>query len=234
MSQTAAAVDLRAGVAEFIGTFGLVFFGVLSIVLTSSAFGGGGGLLTVALAHGLILGVCVAGFWYVSGAQFNPAVSIALAVIGKQSPARAAFFIAVQLVAAASAAGLVRAILRNDAVVNADPINLGATIGSLTRDGNVGAVLALEAIASFFLMTVILTSAVDDRAHKLGGLTIGLVVAACILSIGPLTGASMNPARTFGPAVCGSHWTSMAWVYWVGPVAGATLAALLWKWLARK
>lgn len=223
---------IREVASEFVGTFGLVFFGVLSIVLTSPAYGGGGSLLTVALAHALILGVCVAGFMYVSGAQFNPAVSIALAVIGKQSPARAALFVVVQLIAAASAAGLVRFILKNDAVVNdPDKIALGATIGQLTREGNVAAVLALEAVATFFLMIVILMTAVDGRAHKLGGLCIGLVVGACILAIGPLTGASMNPARTFGPAVCGSHWTSMAWVYWVAPLAGAIAASALYRWV---
>lgn len=215
--------------AEFIGTFALVFFGVLSIVISQPALGGAAGLATIALAHGLILSVMVTACMFVSGAQFNPAVSIALIVAGKQSPRQAAIFIVTQLIAAACAAGLVQLLL-TPSVANAESVKLGATIGSMTQQGAEIKVLVLEAILTFALMTAILAGTVDARAHKLGGFTIGLTVAACILAAGPLTGASMNPARTFGPAICGRHW-DMHWVYWAGPVIGACAAAATYRWV---
>jgi aquaporin TIP len=220
-------------IAEFVGTFGLVFFGVLSIVMTHSGYAAGS-LVTIALAHGLILSIGVTACMYISGAQFNPSVSIALAVIGKQSPVQAGAFVVSQLAAAVAAAGLVRFILTPE-VANDTTVRLGATIGKLTDAGNVSGVLITEAVLTFFLMASILMGTVDGRAHKLGGFVIGLTVAACILAAGPLTGASMNPARTFGPALVGDHWL-MHWVYWAGPVAGACAAAFLYKtvWTPRQ
>jgi MIP family channel proteins len=207
-------------VAEFIGTFALVFFGVLSIVV-------GGQLITIALAHGLALAVFITAAAYISGGQFNPAVSIALVVAGKQSPVKAVVFIVTQLLAAACAAGLVQFIL-TPGVANVEPVNLGATIGSLTRTGNTTGVILVEMIMSFALMFAVIAGTVDDRAPKLGGFVIGLAVAMDIMAGGPLTGASMNPARTFGPAICGGHW-DMHWVYWLAPIAGACLASVVWK-----
>lgn len=217
--------------AEFLGTFALVFFGVLSIVITQPVLGAAGSLATIALAHGLVLSVVVTCCMFISGAQFNPAVSIGLILAGKQSPAQAAAFIVTQLIAAASAAGLVQFLLTPE-IANAESVKLGATIGSMTRDGAFGKVLVLEAVLTFFLMFSILAGTVDPRAHKLGGFTIGLTVAACILAAGPLTGASMNPARTFGPAICGRHW-DMHWVYWAGPIIGACAAALVYRFAWR-
>jgi aquaporin TIP len=219
-------------VSEFLGTFALIFFGVLSIILTAKtplAEAAPGGLVTVAFAHVMILGVFIASCMYISGAQFNPAVSIALVVAGKQSPGKAGAFIVTQLLAAACAAGMVQLIL-TPAVANNPALgtNLGATIGSLTKPQTAMALVGLEAILTFTLMFVILGSTVDQRGHKLGGLPIALTVGACIFAAGPLTGASMNPARTFGPAICGSHW-DLHWAYWVGPVVGATLAALVYR-----
>ncbi len=224
---------LSACLAEFVGTFGLVFFGAGSIILTHAAPGSGASLITIALAHGLILSICVTAFMYISGGQFNPAVSLALIVAGKQKPVKAVAFIVFQLLAAASAAGLLQLFLSPE-MANDAKCNLGATIGSLTTAGNMPAVFGIEAILTFFLMIAILAGTVDDRAHKLGGFTIGLTVAACILAAGPLTGASMNPARTFGPAICGNHW-NMFWVYCVAPTSGACIAALMYRkfWQAR-
>jgi aquaporin Z len=229
----------NACVAEFLGTFALTFFGCMSIVLTANSVlvpGGAGSLVTVALAHSFILFVFIASCMYVSGAQFNPAVSIGLVVAGKQSPVQAAVFIVVQLIAAASAAGMLRLLL-TDAVANNPDIktNLGATLGSLSKPEWIGALIAIEAMLTFALMFVILASTVDDRGHKLGGLPIALTVGACILAAGPLTGASMNPARSFGPAVCGRHW-DVFHAYLIGPIAGACLAALVYRlfWTVRK
>lgn len=221
-------------VAEFIGTFFLVFVGCASIILLKKELGADASLVSIALAHGLILSVMVTACLYVSGAQFNPAVSLALAIIGKQPPVKAAAFIVAQLLAAATAAGMLQYLLTPE-IANDGNVRLGATIGTLTKLQNFQGVVIFETIATFALMTSILMGTVDSRAHKLGGFTIGLTIAALILAIGPLTGASMNPARTFGPAICGNHWDMHA-AYWLGPCAGAAAAALLYKglWEERK
>jgi MIP family channel proteins len=215
-------------VAEFLGTFALVFFGAGAIIVTHSNPSSGAGLITVALAHGLILAIAITGAMYISGGQFNPAVSVALIVAGKQTPAKAVVFIVVQLFAAACAAGLLQLLL-TPAVANHEVPKLGATIGDLTLKGNIKGVFGFEFILTFFLMFAVLMGTVDERAHKLGGFVIGLTVTACILAAGPLTGASMNPARTFGPAMCGDRWTSMWWVYWAAPIAGACAAGAVYK-----
>lgn len=220
---------IPACLAEFVGTAALVFFGVLSIVLAHPSLAPGSvSLVSVALAHALILSVMVTAFMAISGAQFNPAVSIALVFAGKQSPARAALFIIVQLLAAACAAGLVQLLLTPEVANSREAGFLGRTSGVLTEQGKTGSLLLIEMILTFALMTSILVATVDARAHKLGGFTIGLTVAACILAAGPLTGASMNPARTFGPAICGRHW-DMHWAYWAGPIAGALLATVCYR-----
>lgn len=226
---------VRECLSEFIGTFALVFFGAASILLTSAAVTGapsGAGLLTVALAHGLVLSIMVTACMGVSGAQFNPAVSIGLVIAGVQSPSRAARFVLAQCLAAACAAGMLVLLLGAErANSEASGTNLGATIGHLTRQGETLGVFGLEALATMALMVAILMGTVDARAHKLGGFTIGLTVAAMILAVGPLTGASMNPARTLGPALYG-HW-DMFWAYVVAPTIGACLvgAAYRWVWL---
>ncbi len=215
-------------IAEFVGTFVFVFIGVGSSILAQPLTGDYGTLATIALAHGLALSVMVTATMYVSGGQLNPAVSLALAVIGKQSGRQAGAFIGAQLFGAACAAGLWQLFL-GPSVADSDAVKLGATIGGLTIAGDVTAVLGIEIILTFVLMTAILMGTVDDRAHRLGGFVIGLTVAACIMVAGPLTGASMNPARTFGPALCGRHW-DMHWAYWVAPIIGATAAALLYRY----
>ena len=217
----------RGMVAEFIGTFALVFFGAGSIVLTGPMIDAGS-LITVATAHGLALAVFVTACMYISGAQFNPAVSIALVVIGKQKPKQAIAFIIAQCVAAITAAGLILVFFGSE-LAQADGVRLGATLGRFSsgESANLVGLIGLEIIASFALMFVILAAVVDDRAHKMGGMCVGLVVAMCIVAIGPMTGASMNPARSLGPAVFG-HWDAH-WVYWVAPIIGATLAALVYR-----
>lgn len=224
MSMTA-----RACVSEFLGTFALVFFGAGSIVMLHPDLGGSASLVTIALAHALVLIVGVECCAYLSGAQFNPAVSVALVLAGKQSPGRAAIFIATQLLAAAGAAGLLRFLL-GDAVTQHESVRLGATIGRLTDAGDVAGVFGLECIGTFLLMWAILAAVVDRRAGKLGGACVGLAVGVCILAFGPLTGASMNPARTFGPAVCGGYW-QFHWVYWAAPLVGASAAALVYRFV---
>jgi aquaporin Z len=217
----------NAVVAEFIGTFALMFAGGAAIIVT-----GGENLLAIALAHGLILSVMVSAAMHISGGQFNPAVAIALGIIHKQSWGQVAAFIVAQVGGAIVAAYLLRALLGGHYDVAA--VKLGATLGSLSggESLNIGAVIGLEIIATFFLMFVIMGTAVDQRgvgkSAAVGGFGIGLTVAADILAIGPATGASMNPARSFGPALVGGHW-DIHWVYWVAPIVGATLASVVYK-----
>ncbi|RNC82105.1 MAG: aquaporin [Phycisphaera sp.] len=213
----------KALIAEFIGTFALIFFGCGSIIVANDM---GGSLVTVALAFGLVLAVFVPACMYISGAQFNPAVSVALTVIGKQDPMRTAMFIAAQLIAAGCGAGML-VVIHGEDVANSDAARLGASLGSLSDAGKVLEVFLMETLMTFALMFVVLAGVVDGRAQKYAGVCVGGVVAACVVTGGPLTGASMNPARSFGPALYG-NW-DMHWVYWAAPILGACLAAVVYK-----
>ena len=224
---------LRGSAAEFIGTFALCFVGCGSVMLTHDSVGGGS-LLTVALAHGLILVVFVTACLPVSGAQFNPAVSVALALTGRQKASVTALFVAVQCAASAAAVGTLALLASELGGLRAALIQTrhGATLGVLSLgDGSTpaswAAVFVIELLMTFALMFVILTTIVDRRSVRLGGFWVGGTVAACVLAFGPLTGASLNPARSFGPALFG-HW-QMHWVYWSAPIAGAALAGLVHK-----
>lgn len=218
----------RAVVAEFVGTFALMFVGGGAIIVT-----GGDNLVAVALAHGLILAVMVSATMHISGGQINPAVSIGLALIKKQPWPQAGVFIITQLAGAIAAAYVLKWSLGDAFEIR----NIGATLGALT-DGivadktNVPAALVLEAIGTFFLMFVILGTAVDKRgvggSASIGGFGIGLTLAAVILCIGPATGASLNPARSLGPALVAGAWQNH-WVYWIGPIVGAATASFVYK-----
>ena len=213
--------------AEFVGTFAFVFVGAASILHHHD----GGSILPVALAHGLILSIMVTATMHISGGQLNPAVSLALAAIKKQSFGRALLFISAQLVGSVLAALLLKELFSEQAV---EAGKLGATVGTLSNatGSAVWHMLILEGVATFFLMFAVLGTAVDPRGvggnKAVGGFAIGLTVACCILCIGPLTGASMNPARSFGPALVGGIWAGH-WDDWIAPIAGATIAAILWK-----
>jgi len=219
----------RASIAEFLGTFALVFFGAGSIIMTQPAIGAGG-LVTVALAHGLTLAVFITGAMYISGGQFNPAVSLGVLLAGKQDARTAGTYILVQLLGAACAAGMLMALLGSD-LANDESVRLGATLGRFSgaEHARPGGVVGLEAIGAFALVFVVLTTVVDGRSHRLGGFYVGLTVTQCILAFGPLTGASMNPARSFGPALYG-HW-DMHWAYWFGPMLGAAGAAMVYRFV---
>ena len=217
----------RAIFAEFVGTFALMFVGGGAIIVTG---GGIENLLAVAVAHGLILAVMVSATMHISGGQINPAVSIALWVIRKQSSLQTGLFMVAQLAGAIAAAAVLKAALSGSYDVVG--VKLGATLGSLNEGGNVLGVIVLETIGTFFLMFVIMGTAVDDRGvgktKAIGGFGIGLTVAAVILCIGPATGASLNPARSFGPALIGNVWDDQG-LYWVAPIIGAALAALTYR-----
>lgn len=221
---------VRACIAEFLGTFALTFFGAASIIMTDDSIKAGASLITIALAHGLVLSIFVPACMYISGGQFNPAVSLGLVVARVQSLRQAAVFIVVQCIASIAAAGALLAMLGDLATGSA---RLGATLGRLSDAGNIGAVMGIEAILTFTLTFVILAAVVDKRAHKMGGFVVGMAVAAGICAAGPLTGASMNPARSLGPALVGNYW-EMHYAYWLAPITGAVIAGLVYRfvWLS--
>lgn len=213
--------------AEFVGAFALMFLGGGSIIVTS-----GENLVAIAIAHGLALGVMVSATMHISGGQLNPAVSVALALIKKQPWQQAIVLVVSQVAGAVFAAYLLKTLLTGAFDVG----NIGATLGAFSQAGgeqvSAAKTVGLEIIATFFLMFVIMGTAVDKRgvggAAAIGGLGIGLTVTAGILCIGPATGAAMNPSRSFGPALVAGAW-DMQWAYWVGPILGASIAAFAYQ-----
>ncbi len=211
----------KAALAEAIGTFALIFIGVLAI--TAAKIGGApdsvANLASIGLAHGLTIAVMVAALGAISGGHFNPAVTFGFVITGRLAPARGAVYWAAQLLGAALAGFLIVALFGKDAAGNGTP-DLGTNV-------SMGAGIAVEAVITFFLVLVIFGTAVDPRAPRnVYPLAIGLTIALDIMATGPLTGAAINPARWFGPAVAAGHWANAA-VYWVGPLLGGGLAALL-------
>ena len=212
--------SLRHFVAEFIGTFALVFVGGAAIMMTKNP-GTGAGLVEVALAHGLILAVLVSATMRISG-HLNPAVTFGFFVTRRIDPVMAGIYWAAQLLGAVLAAyalkGLVPEMLVTAARIGGQSIAIDVTFAQA---------IGLETIATFFLVFVVFGTAVDPAAPKIGGLAIGFTLTAAILAIGPLTGASLNPARSFGPAVAANIFEGQL-VYWIGPLIGGALAALVY------
>ena len=215
----------QALVAEFLGTFFLCFAGIAAILSTTSAVGSGAGIVGIALAHGLALSIAVNAFGGVSGGHCNPAVTLAMLVTGRSSPQNAVGYIVAQCAGATAAAFLCASVFPADAVAQA---NLGIPLPAAWATS--GVVFTLEFVMTFLLVIAVFGTAVDPHAPKVGGFAIGLTVAADILAIGPLTGASMNPARSFGPAVASGQYEAQG-VYWIGPILGGVAAALLYDTL---
>lgn len=215
--------SLRHFVAEFVGTFALVFVGGASII-AAQATQMESGLIAVAFAHGVILAVCVSALMRISG-HFNPAVTIGFLAARRIEAMMAGVYIAAQIIGAILAAYALKMLLP-------ETLAMAARLGgqSVALETSAGQAIALEAIAAFFLTFVIFGTAVDPKAPKIGGLAIGLTLTACILAIGPFTGGSLNPARSFGPAVASGIFEGQA-VYWIGPIVGAVAAALLYEML---
>jgi MIP family channel proteins len=209
--------------AEFIGIFALVFVGGASIMTTQMGRASDV-LLTVAAAHGVILAIMVTATMRISG-HLNPAVTLGFLAARRIEPMMAMIYIVAQLLGATVAAYVLKWTFP---VAVATGARLGGQ--SLALDVGFGTGIALEAIATFFLVFVVFGTAVDPHAPKVGGFAIGLTVMADILAIGPLTGASMNPARSFGPAIASGIFEAQA-VYWIGPIVGGIAAALLYDTL---
>ena len=215
----------RQCVVEFIGTFSLTFIGAGAIIAT-----GGDNLVAIAFAHGLALSMAVYASGHISGGHINPAVTIGMLVTGKIKPPAAAAYIVVQLLGATLAAFILNSCLQGTEAFGeaVKTVKLGATLGALNTSENVATVIIIEAILTFLLVTTIFAVAVDKRGPKnIYGFAIGLTVCFDILCAGAYTGASMNPARSFGPALIGGHW-DIHHCYWIGPIGGGVLAALVY------
>ena len=211
----------KAALAEAIGTFALIFIGVLAI--TASKVVGApdtlANLASIGLAHGLTIGVMVAALGGISGGHFNPAVTFGFVITGRLPLVRGVAYWASQLAGAALAGFLIVGLFGADAAASGTP-DLGTNVSGVAG-------IVIEAVITFFLVLVIFGTAVDERAPKnVYPLAIGFTIALDIMATGPLTGAAINPARWFGPAVAAGHWAN-GLVYIVGPLVGGGLAALL-------
>lgn len=208
--------------AEFIGTFALIFVGVLAIVH------GGGNLTSIALAHGLAIAVMVSATAAISGGHLNPAVTLGLMIGGKVRPALAAGYLLAQCAGALAAAAILLPVVGPDGLAAGTPAP-GAH-GTPPQTYSLGVVILVEAVLTFFLAFVVYGTAVDPRAPKVGGLFIGLTVALDICAGGPITGTAMNPARHLGPALLSgdSGHLALIWVYWLGPILGGLAAGLIY------
>ncbi|MEX2210227.1 MAG: MIP family channel protein [Gaiellaceae bacterium] len=203
----------RRAAAEFVGAFALIFAGMGSIAV-------GADLVGVALAHGLVIAVMASAVGHISGGHFNPAVTFGFLVTRRIAlPIAVAYWIA-QLGGAIAATILLRGVFSPDSLLDPGVPVLADGLGA-------GSGLLLEGVLTFFLVWVIFATAADPRGafKSIAGLAIGLTITLDVLAGGPLTGAAMNPARAFGPELVQGIWSD-AWIYWVGPLAGAALAAL--------
>jgi MIP family channel proteins len=212
-------------VAEAVGTFLFFFIGAGSVVLTTHAGDGGPGLVGVALAHGLALAVLVSAFGAISGGHFNPAVTVAVRLAGRIEWSHAVMYVVAQL-AGGVGAGLALRFVFPEA--SWSPTNIGTP--ALGEGISVGAGIAIEAVMTLVLVLAVFGTAIDMRAPRLGGMAIGLALAADILMGGPLTGGAANPARWFGPAVASGAYDDW-YVWWIGPLLGAIVAAVLYRYV---
>ncbi|HVA58006.1 MAG: aquaporin [Gemmatimonadaceae bacterium] len=213
----------RPIVAEFIGTFALVFIGGATI-MNGYVANAAVPLIDVAIAYGLTMALLVSATMRVSG-HLNPAVTIGFAVTRRLSlPATAVYIVS-------QCAGAVVAALALKALFPAT-VAQAARLGGEWVAGNVSTLHAIgfEAIATFFLVFVVFGTVVDPKAPKVGGFAVGLTVCADVLAIGPLTGASMNPARAFGPALVSGVFEGHL-IYWIGPILGGVAAGLIYDWV---
>jgi MIP family channel proteins len=211
----------RAYLAEALGTFALVFIGAGSICLNEYT-GRGMGLLGIALASGLILAVAMTATAHLSGGHLNPAVTFGFLVLGKMERSLALRYVGSQLLGATVAAFALRWIFSEHVW---RPALLGTP--SLASEITTGTAILLEAILTFLLVFAFWGTFQDDRAPRMGGFGTGLTLCADILVGGPLTGAAVNPARAFGPALASGQWSSQL-VYWIGPLLGGGLAAFVY------
>ena len=212
--------------AELIGTFALVFIGAGAASIVGSA-AGLGGISAVAFAHGLTLMVFICAYGRVSGGHMNPAVTVGVLAVGAITAAEAASYIVSQIVGGIAGAMVLRIVLGGVATGLGTPelahgLVLAGTPVTITPE--IGFIV--EAVLAFFLVTVVLSTAVAGRAAHLAPVAIGLTLVFNILMGGPLTGAAFNPARALGPEIVTGN-LSDAWLYVLAPIVGAIIAAVV-------
>ncbi len=215
---------LRRGVAEFIGTFTLIFIGGgAGIAVAHLGNATAASLVAVALANGLAIGIMVTNLGHISGGHFNPAITLGFLTSRRITASLAGLYWVSQLLGASAAAFILRALFSQHAV------RKFATPVPHVTDGKA---FIFELILTFFLVWAVWATAVDPRGAfaMIAGLAIGLTITIDVLMGGPFTGAAMNPARAFGPELAGKLWTGW-WVYWIGPITGAVLASWLYEYL---
>ncbi len=208
----------RRAAAEGLAAFALVFAGCGAMV-TDARYDGALGTVGVALVFGLIIMVMIYAIGHLSGAHINPAVTVAFTLTRHFAPRDASAYIAAQFIGATCGALVLLAVWPDQ------PAGLGATVPTV----GIGSAFVYEALLTAFLMFVILAVATDVRAvGAAAAIAIGGTVGLDALFGGPVTGASMNPARSFGPALAAGEWTDF-WLYVAGPVVGAALGALAYQ-----
>jgi aquaporin Z len=208
---------LRRGVAEFIGTFTLIFIGGGAGIVS------GQDIVAVALANGLAIGVMVSNLGHISGGHFNPAITLAFVATRRITGLLAVTYWIAQLAGAIVGAAILRWLFKEPA--------FSAAIPGAARVGD-GKGFVIEIILTFFLVWAVWATAVDPGGafKSIAGLAIGLTISIDVMMGGPLTGAAMNPARAFGPELVGNFWGE-GWIYWLGPIVGALIAALAYEYL---
>lgn len=223
-------VNPRNWFAEGVATFCLVFFGPLSVILAAAAFGTGlsiEGIIMISLGHGAAIGLMVYAFGHISGAHINPAVTIPMIITKKLSAADGAGYIALQLIGGIVAAFTLMITLPE----LGSAVNFGTQAPGDLINGDPISALGLEIIFTFFLVATIFLTAVHKKAPAgIHGISIGGMIFLLHLVGVPLTGASMNPARTLGPALVSGFW-EFHWVYWIGPIIGGIIAGLIMNYL---
>ena len=212
--------NVQKAAAEFLGTMAFVFFGVGAVGATSiSGVAQGSALVWIAIAHGIGIFIAIAAFGRISGAHLNPAVTVAALVAGKIGMVGAIRYIAAQLLGSIAAVGL----LKLSAFGSVD--NLGV---HMVQNISLGQAFLLEVILTFILVMTVFAVAMDRRSvPQIVPAAIGLVVLAEHFVGVPVTGASMNPARSLGPALIAGNWSDH-WLYWVAPLLGGILAAAVY------
>ena len=212
----------RRSFAELLGTFALVFIGAGSVAskyFPEATYG----IFGVAVAHGLVMAVMVTALLPISGGHLNPAITLGLLAARRTDVRSAAAYVVAQLLGAVLAALLIRVVYPLGVV---RPISLGTPVVANTIQFHQA--MIIEGVLAFFLISAVFGTVVNAAAPRLGGLGIGLTLMFDMLVGGPLTGAAVNPARAFGPALVSGQWVAHA-VYWVGPIVGGVLAALVWE-----
>jgi MIP family channel proteins len=214
---------LRRGAAEFVGAFALVFVGAGAILAAGPT--AEPGVVGSALAHGLVIAVMVSAVGHISGGHFNPAITLGFLVTGRLAPLIAIVYWIAQFAGAIGAAALLRWIFADDTEAS-----LGTPVLNPGIQPEAG--LLIEAILTFFLVWVVFATMADPRGtfKSIAGLAIGFTITLDVLMGGTLTGAAMNPARALGPELISNTWDDF-WIWYIGPFAGAVIAAVAYELL---